>query len=129
MPPASLSEKPTVEVPGQPATELGVRDLVEGDGREVTAGDCVVVNYVGASQSDGSEFDASWDRPGTGFSFPLGAGMVIQGWDDGLEGATIGTRRELVIPGSLGYGDQDSGTGRPFGTLVFVVDVLDVVEG
>jgi peptidylprolyl isomerase len=75
---------------------------------------------------DGSEFDASWNH-GQPFSFPLGQGQVIPGWDQGVEGMKIGGRRQLVIPPDLGYGAQGSPpTIPPNSTLVFVVDLLKV---
>lgn len=125
--PEPLTEKPEVTVPEAPVEELQTTDLVTGEGRAVTAGDCVVVNYVGVGQSSGEQFDASYDR-GQPFVFPLGAGAVIEGWDAGVEGATIGTRRELIIPGDLAYGQGNPPGIEPDETLVFVVDVLGVAQ-
>jgi peptidylprolyl isomerase len=118
--------KPVVTVPaGDPPTELLVEDLVIGDGHEATAGKSVEVHYVGVSWSTGDEFDASWKRRET-FSFGLGAGMVIQGWDQGVQGMRIGGRRRLTIPPHLGYGARGAGSViKPNETLIFVVDLLD----
>ena len=77
-------EKPAVTIPSEdPPSELVVEDLVEGDGTEAAAGHTVMVHYVGVAWSTGQQFDASWDRNET-FDFRLGAGQVIQGWDEGV---------------------------------------------
>jgi peptidylprolyl isomerase len=122
---ASIS-KPEVTVPaGNPPAELLIEDLVVGDGHEATAGKHVEVHYVGVSWSTGKEFDASWNRRET-FSFGLGAGMVIQGWDQGVQGMKIGGRRRLTIPPHLGYGARGAGgVIKPNETLIFVVDLID----
>ncbi len=119
--------KPVVEQPaGTPPTDLVATDLVVGDGAEATAGTSVGVHYVGVRWSDGGQFDASWDR-GDVFSFRLGAGMVITGWDQGVQGMRVGGRRRLEIPAHLGYGDRGAGgVIGPGETLVFVVDLLSV---
>jgi peptidylprolyl isomerase len=118
--------KPVVTVPaGNPPAELLIEDLIVGDGHEATAGKNVEVHYVGVSWSTGAEFDASWNRRET-FSFGLGAGMVIQGWDQGVQGMKIGGRRQLTIPPHLGYGSRGAGSDiKPNETLIFVVDLLD----
>ena len=119
--------KPQVDVPeGPPPKQLEVRDITEGDGAEASAGDTVEVEYVGVSYSNGREFDSSWERPEP-FTFQLGAGQVIPGWDQGIDGMKVGGRRELVIPPDLAYGKQGSPPAiKPNETLVFVVDLLDV---
>lgn len=119
--------KPGVEIPsGDAPTALQVDDIAEGDGAEATAGSTVEVHYVGVLFSDGTEFDASYDR-GEPFSFTLGAGQVIQGWDEGVEGMKVGGRRRLVIPPDLAYGETGAGgVIPPNATLVFVVDLLSV---
>lgn len=123
---AELGAKPEVTVPGEPATELVSEDVVEGDGAEAKDGDEVEVEYVGVAQSTATEFDSSWERDEP-FSFELGSGQVIPGWDQGIVGMKEGGRRLLVIPGDLAYGP----TGQPpdIGpneTLVFAVDLIAV---
>ena len=119
--------KPTVTIPEhEPPGALEVVDDAVGDGAEATAGSTVSVHYVGVAWSTGEQFDASWDRMEP-FRFGLGAGQVIQGWDQGVAGMRVGGRRTLTIPPHLGYGP--SGAGGVIGpneTLVFVVDLLDV---
>jgi peptidylprolyl isomerase len=119
--------KPTVEIPdGPPPTELQVEDLTVGDGAEAVAGKRCTMQYVGHSWSTQKQFDASWDR-GEPFSFQLGAGMVIGGWDQGVAGMKVGGRRRLTIPPELGYGARGAGGAiGPNETLVFVVDLLQV---
>jgi peptidylprolyl isomerase len=120
-------EKPEIDFPeGEPPTELRIIDLIEGDGREAKPGDTAVVHYAGVSWSTGEEFDASWNRGDT-FPFPLGAGRVIQGWDQGVVGMKIGGRRRLEIPPELGYGSRGAGAAiKPGETLIFVVDLIDL---
>jgi peptidylprolyl isomerase len=119
--------KPEVEIPeGEPPTELQVDDEVVGDGEEARPGRDVSVHYVGVAWSTGRQFDASWDR-GEAFEFGLGAGQVIQGWDQGVAGMRVGGRRRLTIPPHLGYGQRGAGGVIKGGeTLVFVVDLLGV---
>jgi peptidylprolyl isomerase len=110
---------------GEPSTDLLVTDLVVGEGDEASVGDRVVVHYAGVRWSDGGRFDASWDR-GQTFSFTLGAGQVIAGWDQGVQGMRVGGRRVLTIPPALAYGDRGAGgVIGPGETLVFVVDLLE----
>jgi peptidylprolyl isomerase len=122
-----VSDKPQIDVPeGPPPTELQVTDLAVGDGAEATAGQTVDVHYVGVAHSTGAEFDASYDRREP-FTFRLGAGRVIAGWDSGVAGMKVGGRRRLVIPPHLGYGDRGAGAAiRPGETLIFVVDLIGV---
>lgn len=122
-----IDTKPEITVPdGEPPTELEIDDLVVGDGTEATSGMQVTVDYVGTSWSTGNEFDASWDRNDT-FSFGLGAGMVISGWDQGVAGMKVGGRRRLIIPPHLGYGAAGAGGAiGPNETLIFVVDLRNV---
>ena len=103
-----------------------IEDIKEGDGREAKAGDTVLAHYVGVAHSTGEEFDASWNR-GAPLDFPLGAGRVIQGWDQGIVGMKVGGRRKLVIPPHLGYGDRGAGGVIPPGaTLLFEVELLRI---
>lgn len=121
------SQKPDVDVAGgTPPAELQLEDLEIGDGQEATAGTDVSVHYVGVSWSNGRQFDASWDRESP-FSFRLGGGQVIAGWDQGVAGMKVGGRRRLTIPPDLGYGSRGAGgVIAPNETLVFVVDLLEV---
>ncbi len=122
----NLGEKPEVTVPDAPAEELQKIDIVEGDGAEAQKGDTVSVQYVGVAQSNGEEFDASWER-GEPFEFELGAGAVIPGWDIGVVGMKEGGRRVLVIPGALAYGPAGQPpTIGPDETLVFAIDLEKV---
>ena len=120
-----LSTEPKVAVPsGTAPTKLEVKDLITGTGAAAKAGETLTVNYVGVLYKGGNIFDASWNRKQT-FSFPLGAGQVIPGWDQGLVGMKVGGRRELIIPANLAYGAQGSGsTIPPNSPLVFVIDLL-----
>lgn len=122
-----MATKPSVTIPdGPPPADLATEDLTLGTGAEATPGKTVDVQYVGVSWSTKQEFDASWGR-GSPFSFPLGAGRVIKGWDQGVAGMKVGGRRRLVIPPSLGYGDRGAGGAiKPGETLVFVVDLIGV---
>jgi peptidylprolyl isomerase len=123
------STKPKVTVPeGEPPAGLEIKDLKDGDGATAKAGDSVTVQYVGVSYSTGKQFDASWDTPGAQpFSFTLGAGEVIPGWDQGVAGMKVGGRRQLTIPPQLGYGEAGAPPDiAPNETLIFVVDLVDV---
>jgi peptidylprolyl isomerase len=119
--------KPTVEFPeGELTGELQIRDIVVGTGVTASAGQQAVVHYVGVAHSTGEEFDASYNR-NSPFTFPLGEGRVITGWDQGVQGMKIGGRRELIIPPHLGYGERGAGGAIKGGeTLIFVVDLLDL---
>ena len=121
------ASKPEVSVPGgTPPAELQTEDIEVGTGTEATSGSRVEVHYVGVGWSSGKQFDASWDRGDT-FSFRLGAGEVIPGWDRGVEGMKIGGRRRLTIPPDLAYGSRGAGgVIGPNETLVFVVDLVGV---
>jgi len=110
-------------------TDSGLKyhDFTVGDGAEATAGDNVTVHYRGWLTDD-TQFDASYDR-NEPFTFRLGAGQVIQGWDEGVKGMTVGGERQLVIPPELGYGAQGAGEAiPPNATLIFEVELLDVEE-
>jgi len=104
---------------------LKIEDLQEGSGAEATAGKKVTVHYVG-TLTDGTKFDSSRDR-GKGFSFKLGAGEVIKGWDQGVAGMKVGGLRRLTIPHELAYGERGfPGAIPPRATLVFEVELLAV---
>lgn len=121
-----MSEKPEIDFPeGPPPTDLEITDLVVGDGPEATDGSLVAVDYVGVAFSSGEEFDASYGRGP--LQFPLGAGRVIPGWDQGIVGMKVGGRRKLVIPPHLAYGDRGAGgVIGPGETLIFVCDLIAV---
>jgi FKBP-type peptidyl-prolyl cis-trans isomerase len=105
--------------------ELNVEVISEGDGEAVKAGDMISVHYTG-TLIDGSKFDSSVDR-GTPFEFEIGAGRVIQGWDQGLLGIKVGSKVILSIPSEMGYGAYGSPPAIPGGAgLVFEVEVLEV---
>jgi len=111
---------------------LQIIDLVEGEGDVAQDGVVVVVNYTGwifeaqAEDNKGRKFDSSVDR-GKPFRFPLGAGRVIKGWDQGVAGMQIGGKRRLIVPAHLAYGERGAGGVIPPGaTLVFDVELLDL---
>ena len=107
------------------ASGLKITELTVGEGAEATSGQTVVVHYRGTLEN-GKQFDASYDRV-TPFSFPLGAGRVIKGWDEGVQGMKVGGKRKLVIPPDLAYGSRGAGgVIPPDATLIFEVELLDV---
>ena len=120
-----LATEPKITTPkGTPPTTLQTKELVTGTGAEAKAGESVTVNYVGALYSNGKVFDASWQRKEP-FTFTLGEGQVIPGWDKGVVGMKVGGRRELIIPAELAY----KKAGRPpkippNSALIFIVDLL-----
>jgi peptidylprolyl isomerase len=122
-----LSKEPGVAIPaGAAPSALVTKDIIKGTGPEAKAGQPVTVNYVGALFHGGKVFDASWKR-NEPFTFTLGQGAVIKGWDQGVAGMKVGGRRELVIPAALAYGPKGAGTSiPPNAPLVFVVDLLGV---
>ena len=119
------TSKPAVAAPtGEPPADLVVEELEVGTGEEAQAGHNAEVHYVGVAWSTGDQFDASWDR-GQTFSFRLGGGQVIGGWDQGVQGMRVGGRRQLTIPPHLGYGSRGAGgVIKANETLVFVVDLV-----
>jgi FKBP-type peptidyl-prolyl cis-trans isomerase len=127
-PAGTTGQAPTVTVPsGNPPTGLESADLIAGTGRQAAAGDQVTVQYVLATYSAGKVIQSSWtSQP---FTFTLGQGQVIPGWDQGVPGMHEGGRRELIIPPSLGYGanpPQGAAGIAANDTLVFVIDLLKV---
>jgi peptidylprolyl isomerase len=129
-PTKDLAKKPRIpHQPGDAPSELVKQDIVKGTGATANPGDTVTVQYVGVRFRDGQQFDASWDR-GQPFVFPLGAGQVIPGWDQGVVGMKVGGRRQLTIPSDLAYGAQGSPPDiAPNETLIFVVDLKKVQKG
>jgi len=105
-------------------SSLVIEDLIVGTGVAASAGDTLTVQYIG-TLLDGSKFDSSYDH-GVPFTFRLGAGQVIAGWDQGLLGMRIGGKRRLTIPPSLGYGSQAAGPIPPNSTLRFDIDLLAI---
>jgi len=110
-------------------SDLRYEDHAIGDGTEAVPGKVVTVHYTGWFDEDGQKgkkFDSSVDR-GTPFTFPLGAGRVIKGWDEGVAGMKVGGFRTLYIPASLGYGARGAGAAIPPNSdLIFDVEVLRV---
>ncbi len=105
--------------------ELQIEDVKVGEGDEAKAGQTVNVHYTGWL-TDGTKFDSSVDR-GQPFRFPLGAGRVIRGWDEGVAGMKVGGKRKLTIPPEMGYGARGAGgVIPPNATLVFEVELLGV---
>lgn len=121
-----LSTKPEPAIPDEPPPgELASEDVVVGDGKAAAAGDDVTVQYVGIEYDTGAEFDSSWESEP--FTFKLGSGDVIPGWDQGVEGMREGGRRQLIIPPDLAYGAQGNPPAiGPDATLAFVVDLIEV---
>lgn len=117
---------PTITVPGgEPPTELVVQPLIEGAGATVESGQTITVHYTGVLWADGTVFDSSWES-GPPASFGIGTGSVIDGWDEGLVGQTIGSQILLVVPPAKGYPEgSPDGSISATDTIVFVVDILD----
>lgn len=102
-------------------------DTEEGEGAEVKNGQSVTVKYIGALASNGTIFDASSDHQGGTFTFKVGGGEVIKGWDQGVPGMKVGGKRRILIPASLGYGNQAVGTSIPANSdLVFDVEIVKI---
>jgi len=122
----STNQIESSSMPTENITQLQIADEVVGTGAIAAAGDNVTVNYVG-SLTNGTVFDASANHGTSGFTFTLGAGQVIKGWDSGIIGMKEGGKRKLVIPASLAYGDQAVGNVIPANsTLIFEVELLKV---
>jgi len=108
------------------SVRIGVTFRPETCDRKTKSGDTLKIHYTGTLASNGEKFDSSVDR-GTPFSFTLGKGQVIKGWDQGLRGMCIGEKRKLTIPPSLGYGAKGAGGKIPGGaTLVFETELIDI---
>lgn len=108
-------------------TQLKIEKLAEGTGTQVTKnGDTITVNYTG-TLTDGTKFDSSLNPGRTPFSFTVGAGQVIKGWDQGLLDMKVGEKRKLTIPSALGYGERGAGSSiPPNATLLFEVELLSI---
>lgn len=124
---ASSTKRTIMEPTNTNITELKIEDEVVGTGAEAKAGNTVTVQYVGAL-TNGQIFDASRNHGDQGFSFTLGAGQVIQGWDMGVAGMKVGGKRKLYIPSNLAYGNQDVGGGLipANSALIFEVELVSV---
>lgn len=124
----STKPSPTPQVGGVETqnmeTELKIEDIKVGTGKEAVAGKTIAVHYTGTLEN-GAKFDSSVDR-GQPFTFSLGAGDVIEGWDKGIVGMKEGGKRKLTIPPSMGYGNQAVGEIPANSTLIFEVDLLKV---
>jgi peptidylprolyl isomerase len=122
-----IDTRPKVSVPaGDPPATLRLHDLANGSIRKAKRGDLVFVQYTTVTWSDGKEVDSSWSRGAQPFSFELGSGVVVPGFDQGIAGMKVGGRREIVVPPDLAYGAEGSGPIKPGETIVFVVDLVSV---
>ena len=120
-----MADKPEIDfIEGPPPTSLVITDLIIGEGVEAVAGGRVEVHYLGVDFETGDQFDASWDR-GESITFPL-AGLIA-GWQEGIPGMRVGGRRQLVIPPALASGEAGSGHRLAGRTLVFVIDLINVL--
>ncbi|MGE5541212.1 MAG: FKBP-type peptidyl-prolyl cis-trans isomerase [Bacillota bacterium] len=121
---ATTSSEGAPQIPNELPTTLTATDDVVGTGDTAKAGDTVTVNYVGALP-DGTVFDASANH-GQSFTFTLGAGQVIPGWDQGIVGMKVGGKRRLIIPPDMAYGSRDLGVIPPNSTLIFEVELVKI---
>lgn len=124
-----LAVKPVPVIPdGPPPCDLVITDIVVGTGEEAVPGTTAQVKYVGVLYDDGSEFDSSWSRsPDETLPVPVGQGGVIPGFDAAVTGMKVGGRRQVIIPSDLAYGPTGQGPIPPGATLVFVIDLVEVV--
>lgn len=124
-PTTTTPPKPEVSIPAAPVTALKVTTITEGTGTGAVVGDTVEVHYLGYTSVDGVVFDNSYDR-GAPIPVVLGAGRVIQGWEQGLLGLKVGGRYQIDIPVDLAYGADAAAQGRPEGALSFIVDIMSI---
>lgn len=124
-PTTTTPPKPEVSIPTAPVTALNVTPITEGTGVGAAIGDTVDVHYLGYTSVDGVEFDNSYDR-GAPISVVLGAGTVIEGWEQGLVGLKVGGRYQIDIPVDLAYGPNAAAQGKPAGALSFIVDIMSI---
>jgi peptidylprolyl isomerase len=124
----ATAELPQVAVPkGPPPKKLVTEDLKQGSGKVAKTGDEVSVHYIGVLYKGGDVFDASWGKEAEPLPLKLGAGGVIKGWEQGLEGMKVGGERKLIIPPALAYGSEGVYPSiPPNATLVFQVELVDV---
>jgi peptidylprolyl isomerase/FKBP-type peptidyl-prolyl cis-trans isomerase FkpA len=126
----SPTDKPQEDIFGSESDEdidfeeLKIETIEEGEGKEAESGDEVSVHYTGTLK-DGTKFDSSYDR-GEPFTFVLGIGEVIQGWDQGIVGMKVGEKRNLEIPSTLGYGPDGSGIIPPNAGLIFETELISI---
>lgn len=124
------AKAPTAATPAAPAVAFQKIDTIQGSGKEAVAGATAVVNYTGwlyapdTESLRGQQFDSSAGR--SPFSFQLGAGQVIRGWDEGVQGMKVGGKRTLILPPEMGYGAGGAGPIPPNASLIFDVELLDV---
>ncbi len=123
--PMGRSSDTTGTPPSDGVTDLQKIDLKEGTGPEAKTGDTVDVQYTGWLKN-GTKFDSSYDHGGQPFSFTLGAGRVIKGWDLGVVGMKVGGKRKLIIPPELGYGGRNMGKIPPNSELTFEVELVKI---
>lgn len=122
--PAEQQNQPPQQSDASMLKEIKITDETVGTGQEAKNGDTVTVNYVGTLEN-GTKFDSSYDR-NQPFSFTIGAGQVIKGWDLGVVGMKVGGKRKLVIPPDLGYGNQAQGSIPANSTLIFEIELVSI---
>lgn len=124
--PLDIKESTSSATNNLDTSDLKIEDSVVGTGAEAVAGKAVTVNYTG-TLTDGTKFDSSLNPGREPFTFNLGAGEVIEGWDKGVAGMKVGGKRKLTIPPQLGYGERGAGASiPPNSTLIFEVELLKV---
>lgn len=133
--PAAQPQAQETKAPPAPITELQRIDVHVAPGEGISQGQVAVVHYTGwlydpgAPEHKGTKFDSSRDR-GQPFRFTIGAGQVIKGWEEGVQGMRVGSQRRLIIPADLAYGERGAGGGviPPDATLVFDIELLGIEE-